>query len=59
MNKTHLIIYIAVFLAMILPVQSCSDRGKQSGQGKAVRAAEIFRTVCSLLPLGAVRQSGC
>lgn len=30
MNKTHLIIYIAVFLAMILPVQSCSDRGKQS-----------------------------
>ena len=30
LNKTHLIIYIAVFLAMILPVQSCSDRGKQS-----------------------------
>ena len=30
MNKAHLIIYITVFLAMILPVQSCSDRGKQS-----------------------------
>ena len=30
MNKTHVIIYIAVFLAMILPLQSCSDRGKQS-----------------------------